>query len=80
MAAEQLELRTGDALPRQIGDELAPKEKASETHGAAQPLVGSVNLFPRDTAAIAAMDSSDSYTFNNGICEAQFSVLGVGQQ
>ena len=35
---------------------------------------------PRDTAAIAALDSPDSCTFNNGICEAQFSALGVRQQ
>jgi hypothetical protein len=34
------------------------------------------NLFPRDTAAIAALDSPGSCTFNNGICEAQFSALG----
>ena len=34
-----------------------------------------MNLFPRDTAAIAALDSPGSCTFNNGICEAQFSAL-----
>jgi hypothetical protein len=34
------------------------------------------NLSPRDTAAIAALDSPDSCAFNNGICEAQFSALG----
>jgi hypothetical protein len=30
--------------------------------------------------AIAALDSPGSYTFNNSICEAQFSALGVRQQ
>ena len=34
------------------------------------------NLFPPDTAAIAALDFPGSCTFNNGICEAQFSALG----
>jgi len=36
--------------------------------------------FHRDIAAIAALDSPGSCTFNNGICKAQFSVLGVRQQ
>ena len=30
------------------------------------------NLLPRDTAAIAALDSPGSCAFHNGICEAQF--------
>jgi hypothetical protein len=34
------------------------------------------NLFPRDTAAMAALDSPGSCIFNNGIGEAQFSALG----
>src|SRR5262245_13227715 len=35
---------------------------------------------PRDTAAIAVLDSPGSCAFNNGICEAQCSALGVRQQ
>src|SRR5262245_10977900 len=38
------------------------------------------NLFPRDIALIAALASPGSCTFNNGICQAQFSALGVRQQ
>jgi integrase family protein with SAM-like domain len=34
------------------------------------------NLFPRDIAAIAALDAPGSCTFSNGICEAQFAALG----
>jgi hypothetical protein len=33
------------------------------------------NLFPCDTAAMAALDSPGSCPFNNGICEAQCSAL-----
>jgi hypothetical protein len=34
------------------------------------------NLFPRDTAVIAALDSPGFCTFKNGIYEAQFLALG----
>src|SRR5262245_54791937 len=34
------------------------------------------NLFPRDRAAVATLDSPCSWAFNDGICEAQFSALG----
>ena len=38
------------------------------------------NLLPRHTAAIVVLDSPGSWAFNDGICEAQFSALGVRQQ
>ena len=35
-----------------------------------------VILFPRDTAAVTALDSRDFWAFNAGMSEACFSALG----